>query len=105
MAEHVGGLPVHPVRTARPPVADRGKLPVVAELAVDVVVLPVQDVLCSNVLFAVLTGGAPLMIRFPLRWHSFVVEYFSIAPGTVLSRIILSWHDGGGAQKLEGVAP
>ena len=22
----------------------------------------------------------PLVIRFPLRWHSFVVEYFSIAP-------------------------
>ena len=26
-------------------------------------------------------------------------------PGTVLSRIALSWHDGGGAKKLEGVAP
>ena len=26
-------------------------------------------------------------------------------PGTVLSRIALSWHDGGGAEKLEGVAP
>ena len=29
----------------------------------------------------------------------------NFTPGTVLSRIALSWHDGGGAQELEGVAP
>ena len=29
----------------------------------------------------------------------------NFTPGTVLSRISLSWHDGGGAQELEGVSP
>ena len=29
----------------------------------------------------------------------------NFTPGTILSRIALSWHDGGGAKKLEGVAP
>ena len=29
----------------------------------------------------------------------------NFTPGTVLSRIALSWHDGGGAEKLEGVSP
>ena len=29
----------------------------------------------------------------------------NFTPGTVLSGIALSWHDGGGAEKLEGVAP
>ena len=28
----------------------------------------------------------------------------NFTPGTILSRISLSWHDGGGAEELEGVA-
>jgi hypothetical protein len=70
---------------------------VVAELAVDVAIFSVANVLRPDAFLAGFAGGAFLMVGFPFGDNFFIVKDFSLASRARVLVLIRS-HDSGGIE-------
>jgi len=88
VSEDIVRLVVNPVRTASSPISHRGKLPVVAKLTIDEVVVTVIDSVVREEGLTHSAGCTLLVVALVLRGDSFIEEDLTRTTGAILLRVI-----------------